>query len=105
MTNREAAMIASRIFCVWFIYQAILDLWAIPSIVFALMQGSILSGVNPSVAARVERTLMVSSLTDLFRFAANTVAAIFFYRCSARLIRFLTGAETDFEPNEAEAAL
>ncbi len=53
------------------------------------------SGVSAPVAARVEVTLMISALTGLFRLCANTAAAIFFYRTGPRLVRFLTGGESE----------
>jgi hypothetical protein len=105
MTNRQAAVLASRIFCVWFIYNAVLSLAALPNLI-ALFQES---NAYSSVLARIgssglhERTMMMNVLVDLFRVCVNATAAVFLYRCGPGLIRFLTGDESDIATNEAES--
>jgi hypothetical protein len=94
MSNRQAAVLASRIICAWFIYSAVLDLAAIPKLISVIMQeGYWLANIfkDSSVVGRIERTVFISSLSDLIYLLVNVAAAIFFYRGGPRLIRFLTG--------------
>jgi hypothetical protein len=96
MTNRQAATLASRIFCVWFIYNAVSSLILLPNL-FALIQqtGSAYSAFGDrgfAGAARAQRTMLVNTWVDLARLCIDIAAAIFFYRCGPGLIRFLTGA-------------
>ncbi len=104
MTNRQVAVLASRIFCVWFAYNAIVSLLFLPNFLSLLQQGSAYSSFagrrgGMGAAAGFERTMLMGLLSDLFRLCINTSAAIFFYRCGPGLIRFLTGApDEEVEP-------
>jgi hypothetical protein len=107
MTNRQAATLASRLLCAWFIYSAVLDLSIIPNLVTALSQGLFLPSVlnNPTIGSRIERTFVVAALAGLFRLGVNIAAAIFFYRSDPALIRFLTGGASDPEMSETSEAV
>ena len=102
MTNRQVAVLACRVFCVWFAYNAILDLTLLPNFISLLQQGSAFSSFadrRGGIGARAgfERSMLVNVLGALFRLGINTAAAILFYRCDASLIRFLTGGVPDGE--------
>jgi hypothetical protein len=102
MTNRQVAVLASRIFCVWFAYNAIVSLTFLPNFLSLLQQGSAISTFADRrgairAGAGFERSMLMNVLGDLFRLGINTAAAIFFYRCGPGLIRFLTGGVPDEE--------
>ena len=106
MTNRQAAVLASRILCVWFAYNAIVSLIFLPNFLSLLQQGSAYSsfaGRRGAIgsSAGFERNMLMGVLGDLFRLCLNAGAAIFFYRSGPGLIRFLTG---DVPDEEIEAA-
>lgn len=101
MTNRQAAVLTSRIFCVWFIYNAVSNLAILPNFITSLQQGSTYS----SVLTSFQRSMLMNLLATLFRLGVDVAAAIFFYRCGPALIGFLTGDESDPDSNEAKAAL
>ena len=104
MTNRQAAVLASRIFCVWFIYNAVINLAVLPSILASLQQGYVFSSLQQSYASRFERTMLMNALGDLLRLGINFAAAIFFYRCDAWLIGFLIGDPPDAQRTEANVS-
>lgn len=102
MTNRQVAVLASRVFCVWFAYNAIVNLTLLPNFLSLLQQGSAFSTFadrRGATGARAgfERNMLMGVLGDFFRLGINTAAAIFFYRCDPGLIRFLTGGGPDEE--------
>jgi hypothetical protein len=99
MTNRQAAVLASRVFCVWFIYNAVSNLAILPNFLGSLHQGyGYSSTVAGRFASQFERSMLMNALADLFRLGVDIAAAIFFYRCDAGLLRFLTGDTPDLEP-------
>ena len=49
MTNRQAAVLASRIFCVWFVYNAVSNLAILPNFIGSLHEGY---GYSLTVAGR-----------------------------------------------------
>ena len=102
MTSRQAAVIASRVLCVWFIYEAVTGLWSIPAlIVLALEQSSRLHALNVDrIGYGAEWGLLLPALTGVIRLIVNAALAIFFYRSSSGLIRFLTAGEADPETTE-----
>ena len=105
MTNRQAAVLTSRIFCVWFIYNAVSNLAILPNFLGSLHQGyGYSSTVAGRFASRFDQMMLMNVLAGLFRLSFDVAAAIFFYRCDARLIRFLTGAAPDAEPAANDAA-
>lgn len=106
MTNRQAAVLASRIFCVWFIYNAVSNLAMLPNLLSSLHEGfGYSSTIAGRLASRFDRSMLMIALGDLFRIGVDVAAAIFFYRCDAGLIRFLTGNASDPEGSEiGEAA-
>ena len=100
MTNRQAAVLASRVFCVWFIYNAVSNLAILPNFLGSLHQGY---GYSSTVAGRFashfDRLMLMNVLADLIRLGVDVAAAIFFYRCDPWLMCFLTGA-----PGEEQTA-
>ena len=93
MTNKQGAVLASRIFCVWFIYNAVSNLAILPNFLGSLHQGyGYSSTVAGRFASRFDQLMLMNVLADLFRLSFDVAAAIFFYRCGPWLIRFLTGA-------------
>lgn len=97
MTNRQAAVLASRIFCVWFIYNAVSNLAILPNFVGSLQQSSYLPA-----SARFERSMLMNVFADLFRLGIDVAAAILFYRCDTWLLRFMTGSDIHAERTEAD---
>ena len=96
MTNRQAAVLASRIFCVWFVYNAVSNLAILPNFLASLQQGYAYS----SASARFERSMLMNVFADFFRLGIDVAAAIFFYRCDSWLMRFLSG-DPDSERTDA----
>jgi hypothetical protein len=104
MTNRQAAVLTSRIFCVWFIYNAVSNLAILPNFLGSLHQGyGYSSTVAGRFASRFDQMMLMNVLADLFRLSFDIAAAIFFYRCGPWLIRFLTGSESDADAGKVEA--
>jgi len=101
MTNRQAAVLASRIFCVWFIYNAVVNLAILPNFLSSLHLGY---GYSSTIAgrfvSRFDRSMLWNALADLFRLGIDTAAAILFYRCDARLISFLMGGTSNVQSIE-----
>ena len=105
MTNRQATVLASRIFCVWFIYNAVSNLAILPNFIGSLHEGYGYSlTVAGRFASRFDRLMLMNVLADLFRLSFDIGAAIFFYRCDAGLIRFLTGDTPDAESTANDVA-
>jgi hypothetical protein len=102
MTNRQAAVLASRIFCVWFVYNALSSLAILPNFLSSLHEGfGYSSTVAGRFASRFDRSMLMNSLAVLFRTGVDIGAAIIFYRCDTKLLCFLTG---DSKPAEDDVA-
>jgi hypothetical protein len=98
MTSRQAAVIASRVLCVWFIYEAVVEAVYLPSfIIIALEQSARLhSAVNAFGRGYPSNwDFLLNPLGGLFHLILNIALAVFFYRGGPGLIRFLTGDEVD----------
>ena len=96
MTNRQAAALASRIFCVWFIYSAAISATALPEWFHLLQQTSqVTSAFAPigSAGMRLSQTALMNLLSALLRVGIDVAAAVFCYRSAPAFIRFLTATE------------
>ncbi len=103
MTNRQAAVLTSRIFCVWFAYGAVGTATMLPEFIRLFQQSAAFASDRIGSALRYNETAMMNLVGLSLRVVIDVAAAIFFYRCGPWLIRFLTGGECDVDAGEIEA--
>lgn len=106
MTNRQAAVLASRIFCVWFIYSAAMNATMLPAWFHLLQRNSqVTSAFAPigSAGISLDQTAFLNLLSALLRVGINVAAAICCYRSAPGFIRFLTGTESETAKDEEDA--
>lgn len=101
MTNRQAAVLTSRIFCVWFAYGAVGTATMLPEFIRMFQQSVQFASDRIGSAALFNQTALMNLLGMSLRVGIDVAAAIFCYRCGPWLIRFLTGGESDAGEVEA----
>lgn len=96
MSKAEAALIASRAFCVYFICWAIDNLTYVPYSLHELWHHSSVLYIN--YFARVSDLILLSGY--LVRAVALFIAAGFFYKCGPRLQAFFLNPQSE---NQSQA--
>lgn len=106
MSSRQAAVLASRVLCVLFLYWAFGTATSFPFSLFTLwLQWHMM--LDPTAGHFVSRSLFRYGTREvevaLLRFVMELFLAVTFYRCGPRVIRFFTGGSGAYpEPSEAE---
>lgn len=103
MTNRQAAVLTSRIFCVWFAYGAVVRATTLPGFIRVFQQSVQFGSDRIGSAALYNQNALMNLLSVSLGVGIDVAAAIFCYRCGPWLIRFLMGSEPDADTDEVEA--
>ena len=99
MSSRQAAILASRVLCVYLVFWVISNLVDLPADVFALHQHwSVEIGYDRHLlrlySLRLEALILKSALELFF--------AGVFYRCGPRISQFLTGGPTELDSSRID---
>lgn len=103
MTNRQAAVLTSRIFCVWFAYSAVGTATMLPGFIRMFQQSLQFASDRFGSAATFNQSALMNLVGFSLRAGIEVAAALLCYRCGPWLVRFLTGSESDADAGEVEA--